>query len=121
MFQATRAVSRPSGPWLCAGRPACYRLTRQAPDGRVGAVRPTGQLHGLAQEKQSWYKAGHTTKYSTRRAAEQRTEHCFIVDRYGKPTKCGTDGSLRVQPDEDEQNDESHTGNLEWYVKFTKD
>jgi len=42
MFQATQAVSR--------GGPA-YR---------------TGQLRGLAQEKQSWYKAGRTTKYSTR-------------------------------------------------------
>jgi len=44
MFQATRAVSWPSGPWLCAGRPACYRLARWAPDGCAGAVRPTGQL-----------------------------------------------------------------------------
>jgi len=56
----------PQGHWLCAGRPACYRLTRRAPDGRAGAVRPTGQLPGLAQEKQSWYKAECTIKYSTR-------------------------------------------------------
>ena len=66
MFQATWAVSRPSGPWLCAGQLACYRLARRAPDGRVGAVQPTGQLCGLAQEKQSWYKVGCTTKCSTR-------------------------------------------------------
>ena len=66
MFQAMWVVSRPSGPWPCAGRPACYRLARRAPDGRAEAVRPTGQSRDLAQEKQSWYKAGRTTKHSTR-------------------------------------------------------
>jgi len=49
------------GPWP-AGRPACYRLAH----GRAGAGRPTGQLRGLVQEKQSWFEAGRTTKYSTR-------------------------------------------------------
>ena len=34
--------------------------------GVPGAVRPTGQLRGLAQEKRSQYKAGRPTKYSTR-------------------------------------------------------
>ena len=36
-------------------------------DGHAGAGRPTGQLCGLVQEKQSWFEAGsgRTTKYST--------------------------------------------------------
>jgi len=37
MFQATWAVSRPSGPWPCAGRPACYRLAHGHPTGVPGS------------------------------------------------------------------------------------
>jgi len=32
----------------------------------TGVRGPTGQLRGLAQEKQSWFEAGRTTKYSIR-------------------------------------------------------
>ena len=32
----------------------------------TGVRGPTGQLRGLAQEKQSWFEAGCSTKYSTR-------------------------------------------------------
>jgi len=38
MLQGMRAVSRPSGPWLCAGRLVCYQLARWATDGRTGAA-----------------------------------------------------------------------------------
>jgi len=53
MFQDVRAVSRPSrGPWLCAGRPACYRLAPVARWACVGgpAYRAAARL---GTEKQS--------------------------------------------------------------------
>jgi len=71
------AVCAASGYWCSKPRRLCHgpqgrgsvlgsRPAIGSLDGRVGAVWPTGQLCRLAQEKQSWYKAGHTTKYSTR-------------------------------------------------------
>ena len=70
MFQVTRAVSRPSRP-EGRGRELGGWHATDSPDGRTDGRAGGGPAYRAAAQlgtkKRSQYKAGHPTKYSTRR------------------------------------------------------